>query len=315
MSRSSNVDEATEEAVRLAAFDWLDRKLAAGVYEFSRAMLQEFTFESKRIPLADMGSGIRTPAGFRAALALVSSTDSRSGHYGDEIDPLAGTVQYAYQVEKTARNVTANRSIRAAMPSVPLVYFEGVRDGWFVPHYPAYVVADDPDSKRFTILLDQEIALFADPWELSEIQKEYTERIVRSRVHQRAFRARVLRAYESQCSICRFHYPELLDAAHIVPDSRRDGSPAVVNGVALCKLHHAAYDTHLLGITALGRVQVQPVLLADEDGLTLRYGLQAINGARIHLPRREAERPDPLLLDARFSEFLAACEERAAASQ
>jgi len=35
---------------------------------------------------------------------------------------------------------------------------------------------------------------------------------------------------------------ELLDAAHITPDSDAEGEPVVSNGVALCKLHHAAFD-------------------------------------------------------------------------
>jgi hypothetical protein len=39
---------------------------------------------------------------------------------------------------------------------------------------------------------------------------------------------------------------ELLDAAHILPDGHPKGEPVVPNGLALCKLHHAAFDRQRL---------------------------------------------------------------------
>jgi len=35
---------------------------------------------------------------------------------------------------------------------------------------------------------------------------------------------------------------ELLDAAHITPDTHPEGEPIVSNGLSLCKLHQAAFD-------------------------------------------------------------------------
>ena len=43
-----------------------------------------------------------------------------------------------------------------------------------------------------------------------------------------------------RCALCRLRHQELLDAAHITPDSEAEGEPLVSNGVVLCKLHHAA---------------------------------------------------------------------------
>jgi len=57
-----------------------------------------------------------------------------------------------------------------------------------------------------------------------------------------AFRQRVIRAYQERCALCSLRHRELLDAAHIAPDGQLEGEPAVSNGVALCKLHHAAFD-------------------------------------------------------------------------
>ena len=43
--------------------------------------------------------------------------------------------------------------------------------------------------------------------------------------------------------------PMLLDAAHIIADKDEGlGQPIVPNGLPMSKLHHAAFDAHLLGI-------------------------------------------------------------------
>ena len=56
----------------------------------------------------------------------------------------------------------------------------------------------------------------------------------------------MLEAYQSQCAFCRLRRAELLDAAHIIPDSHPLGEPRVSNGLALCKIHHAALTATLL---------------------------------------------------------------------
>jgi predicted restriction endonuclease len=44
----------------------------------------------------------------------------------------------------------------------------------------------------------------------------------------------------------------LLDAAHIVIDANEQlGQPIVSNGLPLTKLHHAAFDAHLIGSTPI----------------------------------------------------------------
>jgi predicted restriction endonuclease len=52
---------------------------------------------------------------------------------------------------------------------------------------------------------------------------------------------------EQKCAVCSLRHGELLDAAHIIGDGKPDGIPIVPNGLSLCKIHHAAYDTNLLG--------------------------------------------------------------------
>ena len=79
---------------------------------------------------------------------------------------------------------------------------------------------------------------------------------------------------------------------------------AVRNGLALCKIHHAAYDRHILGIRPDYTVEIHHRLLAEIDGPMLRYGLQEHHGRPLMtIPRVRAERPDPHRLGQRYALF------------
>lgn len=59
------------------------------------------------------------------------------------------------------------------------------------------------------------------------------------------FRKKVYDAYNNKCAICGIGL-ELIEAAHIVPYSHEKGTDEIDNGIALCALHHAAYDRSLI---------------------------------------------------------------------
>lgn len=46
----------------------------------------------------------------------------------------------------------------------------------------------------------------------------------------------------------RLRHADLLDAAHVLPDTHPPGIPVVPNGLARCKIHYAAYDRNILGV-------------------------------------------------------------------
>jgi len=110
-------------------------------------------------------------------------------------------------------------------------------------------------------------------------------------------------AYKEQCACCRLRHGELLDAAHIIPDSRPEGIPLVPNGIALCKLHHAAFDSYLLGIRPDYVVEVRKDILNEDDGPMLLHGLKEMNNRRIILPTPAELSPDKALLEMKFAEF------------
>lgn len=71
-------------------------------------------------------------------------------------------------------------------------------------------------------------------------ERDYRSRVVKERLHQAAFRENVMTAYEHYSAVCRLRRVELVEVAHIVPDSL-GGRPIVTNGMTMCKLHHAAF--------------------------------------------------------------------------
>jgi Predicted restriction endonuclease len=284
--------------IREDIFRWLTDKRASGIEEISRAELAGYRFGELEIPLVDRNRGIRNPVDFDATLSILHSAD---GPY-DDLDGGDGLLHYAYR-EGDPRTGD-NRKLRRAMElRVPIIYFERVRPNFYVPVFPSYVVGDDPQRRTFAIALDESLTFLPSP--LTDDTRSYAERVVWQRLHQPMFRARVINAYERSCTVCRLKHPDLLDAAHILPDSSATGIPVVSNGLALCKIHHAAYDRNLMGITPDFQVRINGELLREIDGPMLRHGLQDMHGTAITLPRRRQERPSQDALAARFAEFIA----------
>lgn len=171
----------------------------------------------------------------------------------------------------------------------------------FVPVFPVYIVHDDPVGRFVEIAVDESLRYLAESTPTAD-SRAYAERLTKLRLHQPVFRARVLAAYDKACTICRLKHVDLLDAAHILGDAE-GGQPEIVNGLAMCKIHHAAYDRGLLGVRPDYVVEVRPDVLLEIDGPMLRHGIQEVHGWRLGLPRRVADLPSPDLLARRYAAF------------
>ena len=135
--------------------------------------------------------------------------------------------------------------------------------------------------------------------------RAYATREALVRLHQHRFRVTVLHAYRGRCAVCELREAALLQAAHIIDDRDPGGAATISNGIALCAIHHLAYDRNLMGIDPGGAVHISRRLLREIDGPMLRNGLQGFHGATILQPRRAADRPDPERLGVRFERFQA----------
>jgi len=139
----------------------------------------------------------------------------------------------------------------------------------------------------------------------SEPARRYALRAVKQRLHQATFRQAVITAYEGRCAMSGLPEPMLLDAAHIIADKDEGlGQPIVPNGLPMSKLHHAAFDAHLLGIAPDFRLHVSDRLLGQHDGPMLE-ALKQLDKRMIRLPRRTTDQPSRDRLAARFDVFLA----------
>ena len=302
-------DRARDAAVRNAAFEWLRAQVDSVGDVLPRSLLASgFAMEGHRVPLVSPQGIFKPKVLSHAPLSITTVPD---GPYDDAFGP-NGLLRYRYRGANPDH--PDNRRLRFAMRErLPLVYFHGVFRGKYVAAWPVFVVGDDRGGLTFTIAVDdvrnvwpsagvQPVAVHDDR---EEGRRQYVTAAVRQRLHQRAFRERVLDAYRGQCAFCRFRHAELLDAAHIEPDAD-GGEPVVSNGLALCRLHHAAFDRYFVGVRPDYVVQVRPDLLEEEDGPTLIHGIQLLHGARIALPRRVGLRPDPHRLEKRYDIFLQA---------
>ena len=267
----------------------------------TRDQLSSYEIDGKPYRLVDQSRGIWNPKFLDSTLSIISDPDSHyRDHHRDD-----GLIEYAYQ-KGNAGGV--NTKMRTAMENRdPIILLTKIATGVFVPTMPVYIVGDDPISNRFLIAVDEAMVVLANnAGSISPIQKKYAEAIVRRRLHQPEFRGRVMRAYNTQCAICSLKHGELLDAAHIMPDAHELGVPSVSNGIALCKIHHTAYDQNFVGISPEYRVHINSDLMAEKDGPMLKHGIQEMNGRMLMLPSNETERPNIAALDYRYMQFLSA---------
>lgn len=140
----------------------------------------------------------------------------------------------------------------------------------------------------------------------STVERRYALRQVKQRLHQATFREAVIDAYGGRCALSGLPETLLIDAAHIVSDKdERLGQPVVPNGLPLSKIHHAAFDSHLIGIDPDFKIHVAERLLEQRDGPMLE-ALKQLDQRTILLPKREKDRPDRERLELRFAEFKSA---------
>ncbi len=294
-----------DERVRAAAFEWLAGKVVIHGDVLSRDVLAAgFELDQRRVPLVGP-QGIFKPAVMEVPLSIATAPH---GPYDDEIG-YDSLLRYRYRGTDPQHH--DNVGLRFAMQkNLPLAYFYGVVPGKYMAMWPVYVVRDQPEYLVFSVAVDDadQLGLFSQSHQttgaIAEIRREYITTTAVRRLHQSAFRERVLRAYRHQCAFCRLRHGELLDAAHIIPDAEPGGKPIVSNGLSLCRLHHATFDRFFVGVRPDGTIDVRADILEEFDGPTLQHAIQGLHDQRIALPRKPAERPSAELLAKRYDRFL-----------
>jgi len=224
--------DSLDAEVRLAAFEWLSQRINSFGDVLPRSNLaQGFEFKGKRVPLLGP-QGIFKP---KILLEIpLSITTAPKGPYDDSFAS-DGFLLYKYRGTNTEHH--ENVGLRKALfRKTPLVYFHGVVPGKYLAVWPVFIVGDMPERLTFRIAVDDMTYIGKMKTAVhgagmihdsdAEARRAYITYGVRRRLHQRGFRERVLSAYKEQCALCRLRHRELLDAAHIIPDSEPGGSPS-----------------------------------------------------------------------------------------
>lgn len=297
--------------IRSAAFDAIRRLVALHGDELPwSAIAKGFKYRGEKIYFIGRARGIFRPRQMRGAALSIKTTVPREGREA-RYDDLSSDDGFFYRFQGKNPDARDNRLLSLARGlDTPLIYFYGTRPGYYRPLFPAHVTALDPVALTATLVVAaQDVPLrepgrhAADPL-FTSLERRYVTVQVKKRLHQAMFREHVLAAYEERCAVCRFPSPELLDAAHILPDRDERGRPEVPNGLSLCKLHHGAFDADLLGIRPDGIIEIAPKLFKVRDGPTLEHGIKGFAGKPLGiLPRDSGLHPNPEYLKLRYKQF------------
>jgi len=305
-------DTDRDTLMRMAAFEHV-RSLSE-VYDHLTAeeLKPGFVFEGERIPLVNPQRGIFKPRQMRYLLSIktvfprpgarVWYDDQRDVHRqifeGDEM------VDYAFMGQDP--DAADNRWLREAFENgIPVIYFLGIAPGRYQAMLPAFISGWDANALKARVAFgapDQDVLV---PPE-NTFERRYALRAVKQRLHQASFREAVIAAYDGRCALSGLPEQRLLDAAHIISDkNERLGQPIIPNGLPLSKIHHAAFDAHLIGIDPNYRLHVSGRLLDQHDGPMLE-ALKQLKGEMLNLPARAKDYPDRDRLALRFEKFRAA---------
>jgi putative restriction endonuclease len=295
--------------MRLAAFEHVRRLNEVHDHLTANELKPGFVFNGDRIPLINPQRGIFKPQQMRFLLSIKTVFPKPGGKvwYDDQrqvhrqIFASDETIDYAFMGQDP--NAADNRWLREAFENqVPIIYFLGVAPGRYQAVVPTFVTGWDAEA------LNSRIAFGAPEQEAlvppeNALERRYALRAVKQRLHQASFREAVITAYPGRCALSGLPESLLLDAAHIVADKDEQfGQPVVPNGIPLSKIHHAAFDAHLIGIDPDYRLHVSERLLGQRDGPMLE-ALKRLNGGTIHFPKRDKDRPDRDRLALRFERF------------
>ena len=302
-------DLPNDERVRAATFEWLARIVAVHGDVLPRSILTEgYELDGRRVHVIGP-QGIFKPVVMDLPLSITTSPKSP---YDDHIGP-DNLLRYSYR--GTDPDHRDNDGLRTVMANrLPLVYFHGIVRGKYSAFWPVFVVGDLHDQLAFSISIDDAVPSGIHPLDeepvgqIAEVRREYAVYLARTRLHQDTFRELVLKAYRNQCALCRLRHSELLDAAHIMPDSEPEGEPTVNNGIALCRLHHAAFDKFFLAVRPDRVIEIRRDLLEERDGPTLQHAIQGLHNQPIVVPNRIAEQPSIEFLTKRYERFLDAAK-------
>jgi len=297
--------------LRHAAF----KRLEAITQQYSNdvpweAIAQPVLLNGESFFIASRAIGIFKPKQMTDGILSIKTVVPKQGRINIYSDGTSDDGGFWYSLETGGATKAANRQLLISYERQdPIIYLVGIAPGRYLPLWPCYIDNVDPAKELCHVSMHNQIGQVHQVAErhgtyaTDEIEKRYVIREAKTRVHQAEFRARVMLAYSNRCAMTGLPVPQLLEAAHIIPDTYQYSIAEVSNGISLTRLHHRAYDADLIGIDPDYRIHLNDNLLSTQDGPLLE-SMKKLDGQRISIPRQTRNRPSREALELRYQRFL-----------
>ena len=141
---------------------------------------------------------------------------------------------------------------------------------------------------------------------LEEVVAKHRDRVPSHRLKRDpTFRMRVLDAYDARCAVCGQDLrvgdaPLNMEAAHIKP-VRDDGPDDIQNGLALCSLHHRAFDRGIIGLKE-DRQEFRVIVSELIQGIS-RNSLIDLRNQPLRGPRMPMQAPNLQFVDHHLTHY------------
>jgi len=112
---------------------------------------------------------------------------------------------------------------------------------------PSFPAGDDRALKARVAFGAADQEALAPP--ATALERRCALRAVKQRLDQASFREAVITAYSVRCALSGLPESLLLDADIVADKDEQFRRPVVPNGIPLSKIHHAAFDAHLIAST------------------------------------------------------------------
>ena len=145
------VNEEYDERLRASALAYLRAVQLRTGGPIRHVDVSTFEFDGTRIPLMDAQRGIRKPRMLEAALSFRTVFSSRPDQrpYADDRG-VDGYLRYNWR--GTDARHSENVALRRAMEGrLPLVWFQGIARGLYLPVFPVWLVDEEPDQHQFVV--------------------------------------------------------------------------------------------------------------------------------------------------------------------
>ncbi|WP_136248313.1 HNH endonuclease [Halomonas borealis] len=301
----------------------IDTRIRQAAFQRLKAISQEYSsdvpwnevaepvnFDDGTCFLASRAIGIFKPKQMPDGILSIKTVVPKQGRINIYSDGASDDGGFWYSLESGGLAKPANRQLVISYERKdPIIYLMGVAPGRYFPLWPCYIDSIDTSRKMCHISMHDhigDIQNVAEPtagYQVDDLEKHHIIREVKTRVHQAEFRARVMQAYSNRCAMTGLPVPQLLEAAHIIPDNHQASTAEVSNGISLSRLHHRAYDAGLVGIDPDYIIHLNEKLLTTKDG-PLLDSMKQLNGQKISLPHNTGQRPNREALELRYQQFL-----------